>query len=52
MWLWQEVGDPQPQPQFQNKNNPQYLKKIIIVWKRKEFTLNSKKKLCQWQKYM
>jgi len=42
MWLWQEVGD--PQPQFQNMNNPQYLKKIITIWKRREFTFNSKNK--------
>ncbi len=43
MWLWQEVGDRQPQLKFQNTDNPQYLERIIIVWKRRKFTFNSKK---------
>jgi hypothetical protein len=52
MWLWWEVDDPQPEPQFQNTNNPQYLKKKIIVWKRKEFTSKPKKNFINDKKYV
>jgi hypothetical protein len=50
MWLWQEVGDPQPQSQLQEVNNPQYLNEIITIWRREEFTLNPKNQILSMTK--